>query len=385
MIHGAIFYGMSGSGKSRMAKELPRLMQKTAQEMEIPGVEKLVRALQNRKEITIDWQNGPAYKDSESNWSPELIFGYRVAAKYWFPNYNFSKIREIISDLPEKERNLFTFDSVIAAIQEENNAKPVTDRHSMLYIANDEFQTANNVISKEPLSCAIARDFGIVCRNLKHLFVFASFVGVGLRSEDIFVDPTGSVYPGYCIRRLSVDSMKAIVRKELKDKWANLKDLPRLVTTFGGIPRVLEIFIQKIAPKSSPSAYDTKTLFEDTQVEVAKRYPDPTAGAPMKWPSLLSFAGYCVKDHDANVAWKYNTDTNQYDPWTAGGIEKLGFISLRGPTKGESWAPKYKASIVLDTPLMIASMAIAGMSLVQKQGTKEIPPLGKLLVVVWTF
>ncbi len=396
VVNGVQFYGMSGAGKTRISMELIGLMREAANKSRHPNKDLLLEKLRKPAILTVDWWSGGySYKrDIEERWPASLVLGARLAAKFWFKSYDFDRIRTIIAALPEQAQQQFHFEKVARAIVAENEARPTSERYTMLYIANDELQplrlidvpyggsakSGNASTALEPLSLAIARVFMTTSRVLlSKLFIFGSFVGIGLHHNYLFPHPTDGAFPDYCMCCLSIKSARAIVKSELGDAWSNVPDLDRLLSTLGGNPRLLEIFCTDVAAQMTPAEYDSRKAFDTLIRCVDRRYRIKLANGPFVWPLLLSVAGYSVTARNSPVAWQLKSHTlKEIEIWTAEKAEQSGYISLRDPTNGEKWFPAGNSSIILDTPMVIAKsvLSISNPQDQQFPNGKELPQNG---------
>lgn len=382
VVRSAMFYGMSGSGKTRLALELMPTMLRLLQDEKSPTIAQkyLKTSLVKPRTIYINWdRNGTRYDNSERDWPAQLTIGARLAAKYWFKQHPFQLIRQKINELDPKERVALEYVNVLASIKAENDKKRSEDKITALYIINDEFQVAaqepmvaysgaSKIVTTESLSRAVAR---VLTGYSTQLFTFSSFVGLGFQEKDIFETLSNGRCPDYCVRRLSIESSKKIIAQELGEAWLKCPHLDRVLAVMGGNARMLEVFIANlITSKTKPENFYSVQAVDDLQEAAQERFNKKILlSNHFVWPMMLSLAGYNVSFSDTVVAKTADREI------TASDVARASFVSLRGPNSKELW-PGQADSLVMDTPLILAKWAIDKARIISpalipvKEGTK---------------
>ncbi len=337
-------------------------------------VQSLKAALsKNCKKIYIEWRhNDRVYLDSiERHWPSSVKLGLRVAAQYWFPNINFSIIRERMRTSPYLEK--FTLLEVLNAMYREDESI------SAVYIALDEFHTTTQVqvpsertnigSATELLSCSLARALVSAARMHGKCFVFGAIAGTALLAEDIIADTTDDTFIRAPVQLLSYHNVQNIIRRSDFDgtsggEWLALKGFDALIKIVAGLPRAVELLVELIKEyQILPANIDVCQWSAWFLARYEQKFNVAAVlseNSSRVWALLLGVAGY-------NVA-SLNVITGTLDaPSTVASLEKVGFFSTVDKPVGSDWEKCYNACrrlrsiTVLDVPLPLLLIMVRKM------------------------
>jgi hypothetical protein len=385
----AFVHGFSGVGKTRFLLEFLNLLRQYLQQRQFDKdaeVLELREWLCSSRMVLLDLRHGGnALSEEEMAWPASTILGLRVAAKYWFPQVPYQKIRDMIMDRADKASGilrLFSLSAVLASISRHPPTTTASSIPKVLFIAVDEIQTAFelSVLSqgrltkspRGPLSAALNRALMGAISITQELFVMGAFGGTARRHPMELLDPTDFKSYSVLLQPLVPEAVTTIVRSfKKKDELGNIKwtgqdwldlgePVKRLLRALGGSSRALECLEKVLHTYSAvPTTLPLDGIVGRITPLLAETYSLESWGKHGSgfFGLFLALAGVPL-DRDQLIS-----GPDAPEIVSVRDLERAGLVQVRPPPVrpsvwGTVWGVTSNNTVVLEVPLLLALAAL---------------------------